>query len=189
MTSSIRVLHHFLPVCALFFGTPNLAMAQVTEPVSLGTIVVKPIDWTRLRSEPLRKQKQTVDVGAVSDPVLASAIVDAAEPILRFLIAVMYAEPADTSDPKVRQHLETPNTVVRFPPAGVSRWRPKFIHQNIYDWRLTGSDEIKFTVRYQEISGKQYYTDDYCFVRMNGAWLFRGHVSDEATSIQIRATK
>ena len=150
----------------------------------MSTITVVAIDWTKLEQEPLRKQKQTLDVRKVSDPALASRIIDAAEPVLRFLGSVMYAATEDASEPEIRARVEDPTTVIRMPPKGTERWRPKFIHSRIYDWKLTGPDQIDFTVLYKQISGKEHFTDDYRFVRINGIWLFRGHVSAQPTPIQ-----
>ena len=184
MRVSIRFRNYLLPACAVFFVSLSCASQPSPEPQTLSTITVTAIDWTRLKTEPLRKQKQTIDVCGISDPALASMIMDAAEPILRFLGAVMYAAADDASEPEIRARVESPATVIRMPPSGAARWRPKFVDWRIYDWKLTGPDQIDFTVLYKQISGKEHFTDDYRFVRINGIWLFRGHVSAQPTPIQ-----
>ena len=186
MSRPLRIArqNYLLPACAVFLVSLACASQPSPEPQTLSTITVTAIDWTRLKTEPLRKQKQTIDVREISDPALASMIMDAAEPILRFLISVMYAATEDNSDPEIRARIESPATIIRMPPRGTERLRPKFVDWRIYDWKRTGPDLIEFTVLYKQISGKEHFTDDYRFVRINGIWLFRGHVSAQPTPIQ-----
>ena len=182
-------MHYLLPACAVFLVSQSCATQPSSEPETTSTITVVAIDWTKLEQEPLRKLKRMVDVRAVSDPALASTIIHAAEPVLRFLGSVMYAATEDASEPEIRARVEGPTTGIRMPPKGTERWRPKYIHSRIYDWKLAGPDQIEFTVLYKEISGKQHYTDDYRFVQVNGTWLFRGHVSAQPTLIQTTPLK
>ena len=174
---------------AILVGPAFSASANPPKPELLSTITVSAIDWTRLESEPLRKQKQTFDVREVSDPELASMIMDASEPILRFVFALLSTETPGSLDAKDRDRLEGPHAVVRLSPPGKSKWRPRFIHERLYGWEKIGPDQLEFTVRYVEISKTLFYTDDYRFVRFGGKWLFRGHVSPAATLLQTRPVK
>ena len=142
------------------------------------------IDWSKLKKQPLRKQKQVLDVRAVSDPRLAAEIVDASEPILRYLGLLMEPSINDASSPHIRPLLRGPATVVRVPPSSVPGTRSRFLHTRIYDWKRIEPNELQFRVLYHEGAGPKHYTDDFRFIKFNAAWYFAGHVSPQPSPIE-----
>ena len=175
--------------CSVLFGPISCATESLSETKVSGATSVGTIDWTKLKTAPLRKQKQVLDVSAVSDPELAARIIEAAEPILRFLGLLMAVTTDDASEPYIRSRVKSPKTVIRIPPRSDVGSKSRFLHTRLYDWKQTGPDEIEFMVHYLEINGKRHYTDDFRFIRFNGAWYFAGHVSVLPSPIQTTPVK
>jgi hypothetical protein len=136
-------------------------------------------------ADPLRKQRQVVDVSGVSDPVLAARIAEASDRILRFLGLLMEATDAEGRSPYVRPMLKTPDTTVRVPPRKVGGTRSDFGHMRLYDWKWVEPNALEFRVLYVDVTGKKHYTDDFRFIKFNGAWYFAGHPSAEPTPMDM----
>jgi hypothetical protein len=79
--------------------------------------------------------------------------------------------------------LEVPDSSRRFPPAGASRVRPRFIDVRYENWRTVGANQLEFDVIFKEISGSIQFKDDFRFERLDGVWKFSGHVSGNAPEI------
>lgn len=151
-----------------------------------GVAAASAIDWSALKREPLRKQKQALDVRDVSDPQLASRIIEASERILRYLGLLLEATSEDGDDPFLRSLIlplvVSKSTVVRVPPREAGG-RARFLHVRIHDWKLVGAHELEFRVLYSDLTGKRKYSDDFRFRRFNDVWWFAGHVSPQPTPV------
>lgn len=138
---------------------------------SCAAVPMNQLDTSFLKEEPYRKQKQKVDLSSIQTVQDLAVVKAAINPIMRFIGGTFFIKlPA-----VVEKDLLTENgrAVLQRPP--VQNQYNRFSSQQIGPWRICGKDTLSVRVRFSDLLGREFWTQDFLFINDGITWRFDDH--------------
>lgn len=138
---------------------------------SCTAVPVNQLDTSFLKEEPYRKQKQKVDLSSIQTEQDLAVVKAAINPIMKFIGGTFFIRlPA-----VVEKDLLTENgrAVLQRPP--VQNEHNRYSSQQIGPWRVCGEDTLSVQVRFSDLFGRKFWTQDFLFIHDGITWRFDDH--------------